>query len=69
MLEFRNDMLKLSQKYPDILKVVITKEAWTLLCSSFDSTLGNSEGEVETHIKENNGSMQFEKLFVEADDA
>lgn len=69
MLEFRNDMLKLSQKYPDILKVVITKEAWTLLCSSFDSTLGNVEGEVETHIKENSGSMKFEKLFVEADDA
>lgn len=69
MLEFRNDMLKLSQKYPDILKVIITKEAWGKLCSSFDATLGNSDGEVEAHIKKNNGSMQFERLFVEAEDA
>ncbi len=69
MLEFRNDMLKLSKKYPDITKVVITKEAWGNLCSSFDKTLGNVDGDVENHIKECNGSMQFETLFVEKEDA
>ncbi len=69
MLEFRNDMLKLSKKYPDIAKVIITKKAWGELCSSFDATLGNSDGEVEAHIKEKSGSMQFEKLLVEAEDA
>jgi len=69
VLEFRNDMLKLSKKYPDIVKVVITTGAWSKMCESFDGTLGEERGTTEQHIKDKNGSMTFETLFVEADDA
>jgi hypothetical protein len=67
MLEFRNDMLKLSKKYPDIVKVVITPEAWSEMCASFDKTLSEEQGHTEKNIKDKHGSMAFETLLVEPD--
>ena len=65
MLNFREDMIKLSQKYPFIESVVITPSAWSAMCNSFDKTLDREEGTTEGHIEEKNGSMKFETLFVE----
>lgn len=65
MLEFRKDMLALAKKYPDIVKVVITPNAWAKMCESFDKQLKEKPGHVAAHIKEKGGSMQFEQMLVE----
>lgn len=65
MLNFRQDMIELSKKYPGILKVVVTKDYWESMCDSFDKQLGNPVGHTLNHIKDKNGSMKFEDLFVE----
>lgn len=68
MIDFRNDMVKLSAKYPFIEKVIINKQAWRDMCNSFDKTLQRPEGETEKHIKDHDGFMKFENLFVEGKD-
>jgi hypothetical protein len=65
MLDFRRDMITLSQKYPFIKKVIIDSESWSEMCASFDVMLGQARGETEKHINLKNGSMCFEKLYVE----
>jgi len=65
MLEFRRDMISLSQKYPFVKKVIIDGKSWSKMCESFDVMLGNEKGETEKHIQVKNGSMCFEKLYVE----
>lgn len=67
MNSFREDMIILSQKYPFIKKVVISDVGWSDMCKSFDKMLKREAGETEMHIKENQGSMKFDKLFVEPD--
>lgn len=65
MLDFRRDMVSLSQKYPFIKKVIIDADAWSEMCASFDVMLGNERGQTEKHIDLKSGSMCFEKLYVE----
>jgi hypothetical protein len=65
MLDFRKDMLEISKKYPFIKKVLVSQDAWSEMCVSFDKTLHRSKGTTEKHIKDLNGSMRFEDLFVE----
>ena len=65
MLNFRQDMIQLSLKYPFIRKVIIDEESWSQMCASFDSLLGQTKGETENHIDLKQGSMCFEKLYVE----
>ncbi|NVM34829.1 MAG: hypothetical protein HWN81_04490 [Candidatus Lokiarchaeota archaeon] len=65
MLNFRQDMIQLSLKYPFITKVIIDEESWSQMCVSFDNLLGQTKGETENHIDLKQGSMRFEKLHVE----
>lgn len=65
MLEFRKDMISLSQKYPFVKKVIIDADSWSEMCASFDVMLGQEKGGTEKHINLKNGSMCFEKLYVE----
>jgi hypothetical protein len=67
MSQFRLDMIKLSQQYPFITKVIITQEGWRSMCKSFDKLLDEKEGHVAGHIKDKDGSMKFEQLFVEGE--
>ncbi len=50
MLEFRKDMISLSQKYPFIKKVIIDANSWSEMCASFDVMLGQEKGDTEKHI-------------------
>jgi hypothetical protein len=65
MLNFRQDMIQLSLKYPFIKRVIIDEESWSEMCASFDKLLGQTKGETESHINLKQGSMCFEKLYVE----
>ena len=65
MLNFREEMIQLSLKYPFIKKIIISQEGWSDMCKSFDKMLEREAGETESHIKDLNGSMKFENLFVE----
>ena len=65
MLNFRQDMIQLSLKYPFIKRVIIDEESWSEMCASFDVILGQEKGDTEKHINLKNGSMCFEKLYVE----
>lgn len=65
MLDFRRDMITLSQKYPFVKKVIIDEKSWSKMCESFDTMLGEDKGHTESHIQSKNGSMCFEKLCVE----
>jgi hypothetical protein len=65
MLDFRRDMVTLSQKYPFVKKVIIDEKAWSKMCESFDVMLGQAKGDTEKHINLKSGSMCFEKLYVE----
>lgn len=67
MLNFRQDMIQLSLKYPFIKKVVINEESWSEMCSSFDKLLGQTKGDTEKHINLKKGSMRFENLYVEGE--
>jgi hypothetical protein len=64
MLDFRQDMIKLSQKYPFITTVMIGEDAWLELCNTFDRQVGLEEGHTANNIKEKSGLMQFETLEV-----
>ena len=65
MLDFRRDMISLSQKYPFIKKVIIDQNAWSDMCKSFDVMMGQEKGTTEKHIDMKNGSMMYESLYVE----
>lgn len=67
MMNFREDMIQLSLKYPFIKKVVIESDKFDRMCDSFDKTLNQEVGTVRKHIADKDGSMMFEELYVESE--
>jgi len=66
--KFRIDMLKLSQGYPFLKRIVVTKDAWEELCGSLDRDIEAQPGTVSLHIKDREGSIRFHELLIECED-
>lgn len=63
---FMQDIMKLSNAYPFIEKIVVSEGAYELTCNHLDNITQQEQGAVKKHIEQNpeTGCVKFENIYI-----